>query len=194
MRKLILLLMVPMLIAVPVCSAVGTKISGFKDPGFADRVITKVLVQAEHDDLNYRDQVEKILVEKLKHKKINVDAVSYLELFVPTREYTPDDINQAINQNGFDSILNVKITEFVLGEPPTRSKISGPKTSGTAIINRGSPSILKCEFKLTDQATSATIWMASSNTEANGKFEHMVKYMADETMKALIKDKLIPKK
>ena len=100
MRKTIILIMIIMM----VCTAFG-----LAAPAKSEPLYDKVLIYCNFDDMNYRKQLENKFLKYFKTQKIT--AAKSLELMPPLKEYTAEDIDKIMKDNGLETLLEIKLLD-----------------------------------------------------------------------------------
>src|SRR5574344_526114 len=98
-------------------SCTSTKISSFKSPDVKTASFKKLLIVGNLKDIESRKILESDLRDEFKAK--GTDAVSYITVIDPLREYTKDELQKIYADNGIDAIVSVSLenssekTEYV---------------------------------------------------------------------------------
>jgi len=181
-----------------------TKITSFKDPDFSNTNFSKILIIVPFSDLELRQTTEKEFQDALYSKGIT--AITSIELFPPTREFSPDEILNLLRKFNIDGILFIASEDYWTSPtytPESRSTKGSASLIGNLISysvsarkyrsNYLSKSHITFELRLYDVNTGRTAWIAKSNTRKNAfaDFNRMMTSLAISTTNQLKKDGLI---
>ncbi|MBQ3713418.1 MAG: hypothetical protein IJT92_01950 [Spirochaetia bacterium] len=166
MRKTIILILVLLVI----CT-----ISGFTAPAKSSPLYDKVLIYCNFDDMNYRKQLE---AKFLKYFKINkITAAKSLELMPPLKEYTADDVDKIMKDNGLETLLEIKMLDCkvtseddaLVGNKLFKVYVKDVSTLASAKMN--------LDVSIVDKRTGETAFKNNFKEEA---FEDSIKEAVDE--------------
>lgn len=94
-------------------ACVRTNVTSFTDPAYRDRNLsgsTVLVWAADNLTLEERMTVEEAAVQALAGKGLTVSRG--LELFPPTREFTPEDRVSVVGEKGFDFVLTLDLLDL----------------------------------------------------------------------------------
>lgn len=174
MKKLIIVLLSLILMV----SGCVVSLTSYKDPNYADKILTKILVVASIQDLQTRMMAEKTFVNSFTKK--NIVCVSSMDIIPPTRQLDADQISTIIIEQGFDSVMILNLIDFYT----TTTHIEGStNTSGNASVygnniyhsentykNPGydlEQLTFKVDIKIYDSSNGNVIWIANSTVQGN---------------------------
>lgn len=187
MKKALLLIVPVFLLA----SCITTNTTSFVDPNYklGTYKIRKVVVKADSTSLEEILLAENALTEKFK--SLRVDAIKYVDLIPPTRNYSDKETAKIIASTGADSLFIIiagtksEVESYV---PPTyhpgtsTSYISGYGNFATVntYTNPGytsggyttSSPIMATKSFLIDLKNANTIWQAESVASGDGLFSN----------------------
>jgi hypothetical protein len=189
-RNIIALLFLPILLV----GCIATKIKGFTDHKYRGHLIRKVVICAPNAGFSFGGAIEDSFVEKFRSS--GVEAESFLVLFPPTREWNATQINIALIEKGYDSIMYVSLT----GSDTTVSTV-GYTNTGTinvygnnayyqsrsvpvSTINR----YTSTRVQIYDVETAETVWVADTTTSAGGLLFIEDKAQADSIAMVVVTD------
>jgi hypothetical protein len=196
-----------MLIAVTMFILSGcafTDMESFKDPAFAKTKYRKIVVMARIGDLKNNKYAEDQFLKSFSKK--DVDGISSMTLFPPTREVSAQEMSKTLNENQVEAVLIVALTDYWTDsyKMPDSSTTQGSGTiygnsfqySGTTTYQTG-PTLhkprAKFEVRLFDVRTDSVAWMASSFSKGNAyaNINTIMDSLADKTVSSLSKEGLI---
>lgn len=180
MKKLFFVLSICILFLLAGCSQ--TKVTSFVDPDFKDKKYMKLIIFAATDNLALRSKFEKIVInqfnERNQYKQYSVFAVSSLDLFPPTREIKPEEVQAVFEANQIDGILQIEVkgsqmkTDVIQfpSQTNSRSTIIGNDiyTNSTTYSSdiKSTTTSTSYDIKIIDVETGKTAWMATANTSS----------------------------
>jgi hypothetical protein len=137
-----------------------------------------------------------------------ISAWTGIQLVPPTRQYSTDELNSIIRENGIDSVLIVGLTEYWTSQQyiPQSSTINGSATIiGNTIsyaqqtntyggFNISKPR-MSFESRLFDAKTGNVVWMSTSLTRGNAfaKFVDLASSLSTSIVNRLWNEKIIAK-
>lgn len=109
MRTLLLFLLFALLF--PLTACVTSKTTGYVDPAYSSGVfqIKKVVVGVNGGGLEQTDLAETGIAQKLSD--LGVEAIRYIDIVPPTRNYSASEAFKIIGDSGADSFLIVSIED-----------------------------------------------------------------------------------
>ena len=166
MRKTIILIMIIMM----VCAAFS-----FAAPAKSAPLYDKVLIYCNFDDMNYRKQLENKLLKYFKTQKIT--AAKSLELMPPLKEYTAEDIDKIMKDNGLETLMEIKLLDCKVTSED--DAVAGTKLFKVYVKNMSTMASAKMEFDVAiiDKRSGETAFKQNFKEEA---FEDSVKESVDE--------------
>ena len=179
MRKIITVFFISTL-ALSITSCRTTQIKAFTDPDYTNFTIRKFVIEADSEG------AKQVIKDRLS--SLDVEYTFANELFLPTRQYTKDDIANIILKQGYDSYLYIgigktayssNVTSYQTNTQTTYTQNTNPYTPNYGGINATGTSTTtpmtshksrtKAEAKLYDVRTGRVIWVANLDSEAGGK-------------------------
>ena len=166
MRKTIILIMIIMM----VCAAFS-----FAAPAKSAPLYDKVLIYCNFDDMNYRKQLENKFLKYFKTQKIT--ASKSLELMPPLKEYTAEDIEKIMKDNGLETLLEIKLLDCKVTSED--DAVAGTKLFKVYVKNMSTLASAKMEFDVAiiDKRNGETAFKEIMKEDA---FEDSVKESVDE--------------
>jgi len=151
-----------------------TKITGFSDPAYSNRTYSSTVVFASNLGLEKAAELEsKICSKFMEH---GTSCYSFLTLFPPTREHTPDNVFASLSERGIDSLIML-----TAGGDYSSSQIFAYQAYGSAYSYGGSTSAQATSIPLRsyyrqsemriiviDSATREVAWIGDAKTEGKG--------------------------
>lgn len=180
-----------------------TRITSFRDPEFTGKTYNKLLIFAPFKDIESRTKMENAF--KSHFVKPNL-AVPSIELIMPTRFYTDDDLDKIFMENEIDGVLLLALTDSYSDKSyvPSTYKTQGYATFSGNVANYygttqqyGGYYVSKPRAKyalyLYDVATKKIAWISSSYTRGNAYagFGTLANSLASETVGKLKEDGLL---
>ena len=171
-----------------------TEITSFTDPAFRERRLTNVMVLASLADIALRTEAERAFVEQLN--KSGISALPSIDVIPPTRNYTAEEINRVVTDNGICDVMVIVLTDTAEKKtfiPPSFH------TYGNSTYMYGGYTVSKprLTFQITlyDAATGNAMWIASALTSgtAHADFKTIIKSLSRETAEKLKTDGFIQK-
>lgn len=160
------------------CARVRTDLTSVKDPISTNTNIRNLVVYAAFSDIETRQEVESGIASKLSEHAI--EAIPSMQILLPTRTYTKEEISSVLEKNHIDSPLTVVLTDAYSTQTyiPQISTSHGQGTiSGNAIdfssttYHTGgfylSKPIVRFTLKLFDLKQGSIVWIASTLTRGN---------------------------
>jgi hypothetical protein len=183
-----------------------TDITSFRDPAFSGRIYHKLLIFAPFKDIESRIKMENAFKNWRPQSIHTAKRIPSIEIIVPTRSYTDEDIDEILLENSIDGVLLLIMTDAYSTQsyvPPT-SSTQGFATFSGNVANYYqttkqyggyyvSKPRIKFEIYLYDVSLKKVAWMSSSLTSGNAfaRFGTLANSLAGTTMKRLIKDGLL---
>jgi len=105
--------LLPILLAIA-CGSMGvrTDAHSFKDPVCGTKNIRKILVYANVKDMQYRDVIESKIVNYFVKWNYNCVAVRSIDIVMPTRTYSTQELQKLFKENSIDAILTFTVTNL----------------------------------------------------------------------------------
>jgi hypothetical protein len=185
---------------------VSTDLKAFRDPDFAGKKYQRILVQAGFSDLNMREAAETAFVERInKHAAVGIPSLS---VFMPTRNYTADELGKIFTDQRIDAMMFVILTDAYTSQSyiPGGSTTTGQATQSGNTINYSaqtqnygghyvSKPRAKYEIQLFDIPSGKKAWIATSHSRGNAfaDFGNMITSLADSVVDQLQHDGLLKK-
>lgn len=183
-------------------------ISSFKDPDFPNYKIAKMAIRYSGHELNERDMVEKVFVNRFSKKETALETVTSLTYLPPTRTYTMEETDQILSDKGVNCIMLIKVTDSFEDEAyvPEQSKTttygrinetgdqfkaySETEKSGGYYVSLPR---MKVELTILDLKAHKTVWLASSFVKGSqySSFKNLMDTIAAKAFKQLKKDGLV---
>ena len=185
-KNYFLLLLFGIIAAVALNSCASTETTSFSDPDFRGKKYDNICVYAETSDLEWKDYIEKEMVNCLKDEGINAIQGSFL--FPPTREWNDGQIEQTLRDKGLDGYILITIEsqkvdeKYVPGEVVTEKKgeTKKKKDSSEVYVETTTTKVkegrVEKEYhtvfntKLVDVASSRIAWTATSKSNSGEIF------------------------
>lgn len=189
-----------------IISCAWTSITSLTDPEFSNLSFRKIMVTAPFSDLEYKQSVEDNFQASLKN--LGIDVVRGMDLFLPTREYSTDEMNKILKSNGIESVLIVAFTNYWSSQayiPGSSSTTGTASLIGNSIYyssrtrNYGGYYISKpnvtFELRLIEPFSGKTAWIGKSYTRGNAfaNFNTLISSLANRTSEKLFEEGLIVK-
>jgi hypothetical protein len=99
----------------PLCirkSSDEVMVAGFAAPEFRGKGVKKILVHARIDNIFFRDRVERKLAEEITDESDRrTTGVAALVLIPPIKEYTEQEIDQALSSEKIDAVIFITVTD-----------------------------------------------------------------------------------
>lgn len=151
-----------------------TQVKGFTDLDYQGYRVKKIAIRAANANFAFGEMFEQSMVSRMQNK--NIQAVSFMEMFPPTRKWTNEQIANELTKRGFDTIMYMNLTGSgsssetigyinngsvnTYGNTATFNSVSVPITGrsrNTAV-----------RITIYDVATAKTIWIGDTATHAGG--------------------------
>jgi hypothetical protein len=142
--------------------------TGYSAREYRDVSLNKIYVQARVQHAYFRDQIERRLVTSIKEQsRNNVQVVMGLDMFPPLREYSEKEIEQAINNEKFDAVLFVNVSDSNV------AVVSGWGFSGNSYGASGgtytkSSRLTNVTAEMYDPRNKNIMWKSQGNIEVRG--------------------------
>jgi hypothetical protein len=182
-RTLVLLCLTALVIA----GCAVTNLESFADPDVPNRSYRHVLIYAGSENLEFRKAMETSISERLAVKGIK--STRCIDMFPPTREFTPDEVVTKADSSGVDAYIFVEFgaqgtdieNQPIWGSTTrthgtgtsTGSTFSYQGTSQTSYQGGGTYKRKWAEFRARfyDAKSGRMIWLASANSKGAGFWE-----------------------
>ena len=174
-----LLLALPLIVCCLSVMAASTKLSSYIDPAFKDKSYKSLIDIADNMNLNERQIVELMFVEKLA--KFGIRGVRSIDHLPPTRQYTNDEIIDILIKSKAEGILYVNLTDRDVRSsyvPPTYSTdielhedmfgISGHSTTQQHGRYTVESPVVYYDVKLIDMKSGKIAWIGQGGTAGMG--------------------------
>ncbi len=185
------------------CGCATTNVKSFLDPDFSLRKINTILIWSN-------ETVEKAFIKRLKDT--HTEGFMASEIFLPTREYSGEQILKILKEKNIDTVLFVKFLDSYSSQTYVPESYS---TTGhyeaTPFVNK--PLVYKSEttkyggyyiskprlvfdIELDDVTTKRKIYVSRTHTKGNAyvSFDGMINSLTKKTIKDLIEKNLINKR
>lgn len=168
------------------CGTFGVRVDGisYTDPSFNKNSINKILVYANVHDWAYREEIETAFVKNIVAAKYDYIAIKSKNIIPITREYTEEQINTILKNNGIDAVLIFPIKDsgyynqsITLNQPyQTSGNIykSGSNYYYYDVTTNGGPQTynfkkpyLLADVDIVDVKTGIKIWTVQFNAGGN---------------------------
>ena len=130
MKRNILLLGVAALIGFGGCAS--TSMTSFTDPSYRSTSFSRLLVIANLSDLQWRQRLERRLVQEFREN--GIFAMEGMNLFPPTRDLTDQEKIDLLIQNQIDSYIVVGVGEIGTQQVYIPQTGSSTKTEGSVSV------------------------------------------------------------
>jgi hypothetical protein len=89
------------------CGSLGvrTDVYSYKDPFCATKSIKKIMVFANTQDMKYQDEIESAFIKYFESWNYDCIVVKSVDVVIPTRTYTKNEMQQLFKSNDLDVIL-----------------------------------------------------------------------------------------
>ncbi len=178
----------------------STQITSFKDPAYNNIQVKKMMVLAYGMSLNSRAQTERRFF-KGRFAKTTTEVIPSVDILMPTRSYTDDEINELIKQNNIDAVLIVSLVNTSSSQTYIPEVTTGTinlygntgyfsaNTFGGYYVSSPNAAF---ELKLFDPVNGNCMWIASANSYGKrlSEFFNLVDSLAIQTVKTFIQDQL----
>lgn len=203
MKKVFFVSIIFMLFFLVGCSQ--TQLTSYIDPDFKDKTFTKLMVFANIDDLGLRDKFERTIVKQFVEKNIN--AVSSIDIFPPTRKPETEEIPSILEANQIDGVLQFEgkdvqeSTKHIKGYTSTDitgTIIGNNIYADSTTYNYGGYDIkylaVSYDIKIIDAKTFKTAWMATANTRGTDvvNIDELIKSFGKGLLTKLQQDNMVP--
>ena len=170
----------------------------WRDPTYAGRPFTKVLVVGSTDNPDNRRIFEDIVVGELKSR--GVEAVASYALIANESDVKRDKVVEAVKTSGADSVLSTRLvgietkTAVVPGQSPGAGDVDlyryySPLEPQTTI--RQDYQIANLESNLFDAKTGKMVWWGRSQTFPTTNIGRISRELGQNVIKALKSAKLL---
>lgn len=204
---------------VAVAGCASTEMRAFTDPDFKGHTFKRLLISGRLEHLDQQAEAEDIFVKKFAD--LDVVCTRSLDVLLPTREFSDDEMFDVLRRNNIDAVLVLRETQYY-EEQKYVPESSHTRTHGTLSANtyyhgnmahtHGSMRAtsythksggyyvslprVRHQLELYDVASKRVVWISGTFTRGNSLagFNALVKSVADETVEALVKDGLVRKK
>ena len=110
----------------------STQITSFKDPDYQNSNFKRILIVANTNDLENRQQLETKMVESFS--KEGIFALESYKLFPPTREFTNDEKVSLMLKNNIDAYISISVGESGVSQVYIPQTSSTTKTEGNVNV------------------------------------------------------------
>jgi len=175
-RPVIALVIVGIIVSIYSCAY--TNITSVVDPQFRDKMYSRVLIISTFSDISYKMEVERQCI--LYCSQNNISVVAESEILPPVREYSPEEIEERLEEYKIDGILIIALKDYWESNyyvPESSSTTGSATVVGNSIYysqrkqNYGGFSYSKprisFESRFYDIESEQFIWRASSLTKGN---------------------------
>lgn len=182
----------------------STSMTSFRDPSFATKTFHKILVVAPFADMESKTKAEGAFVKRLA--KYSAEGIPSIQVFMPTRTYTNEELLKLLSENMIDGVLLVTLTDAYTKQAyvPASSSTYGQATLTGNTVNYSahtqqyggyyiSKPRVRYEMRLYDVLTGNTAWVATSLTRGNAfaSFDTLIGSLADTAVDKLRDDGLL---
>lgn len=190
--KLIIVLLI-LAIFIPGC--VSTRLTSFADPKYEKIEFKSICINFEEQGLVKKKDAEMIFSFVLRKGLPTLQTLTATNIFLPTREYTKNEIYSTLKEKGCDGYLVVELKgeshEITSGTPYVNSK--------GHIFGGGSESTQTRSYNifLYDVNTGDCVWTAGSEMKGSDTwtdFDNFVSAMAKKVRQTLIMQRYISNK
>ncbi len=160
-------------------SCIESDIESYTDPDYKETKFTRFIVDLTSLPDTARIEASKEIFKRLRDNKF--DVIDITQLIPPTRNYSIEEIKEALKNSGYDNILR-----FIVTSDRSKSEVAGylNNTNGYATLNGNSvyghtQSIALPITSHVGQTTTTafiydannlhTAWQANISTKASGK-------------------------
>ncbi len=156
----------------------GSDITSFKKDNYEIKLNANILITFNASDLSLRKNAEQYFVDELN--KIGINAVSYIILFPPLREYDQNYVDSILNKNKITMYLSIDITDVFQKEvtiPESYSTHSTYIGNGNIITEHSRTDVsggqkiskprMNFDVEIFDYSIKENIWKASVKTRGN---------------------------
>ncbi len=181
-----------------------TNLTSFRDPEFAGKNLHKILVVVPFSDLESRQTAETAFVNRFAG--YGVEAVPSMQMLMPTRTYTNEELAKILFENKVEGVLIVKLTDVSSTQTyvPQSSSTYGQGTLSGNTINYSSQTYsyggyyiskprVRFELQLFDVSSGKVAWVGTSLTRGNAyaRFKTLINSLAGSAVRQLVQDGLV---
>jgi len=210
MNKFILKLCLTAFLVVLIASCATTETTTFTDPAFRGKQFGKICVLADVSDLKYKQKLEREMAKNLA--SIGATVTTGSQLFPPTREWTEEQMQEILTNEGIEGYLLVawkdkQVQEtYKPGQSVSETKGEVKKRDGKdvyterTVTSQTGGSVEKefksyFEAKLIDVKSRNTAWIATSYSQSGewfgSDFDLIMESYAEDISKNLQKDGIV---
>lgn len=152
---------------------VHTRISDFRDPGFARQRFHRIAVDYIERGLRHKEQGEQTLARTLEEETERLEAIPCSRIVPPTRDYSDEEFADRLRQHGCDGYLVVRLTDKEYshhGHHGYAGMVFDADVEDLAefILEESADNVNLCyHLELIEVESSRCVWTASSETLAN---------------------------
>jgi len=170
----------------------GSEITSFKKDNYEIKSDANILITFNTPDLSLRKKTEEYFVDELN--KININAISYINLFPPLREYNQSYIDSILNKNKITMYLSIDITDAFQKEetiPKSYSTHSTYNGTGNGISEDSRTDVsgeqkiskprMNFDVEIFDYSLKENVWKAAVKTRGSAFLNY------DDLCKKLVK-------
>ena len=185
----------------------STRTTSSVDPDFTGKKFKKICVKVDVEDLETRQKLEKLVVEKFL--SVGVKSGTSFMMLYPTKNWSDEEINKLLSKDLFDGLLVISITSKELekayipkSSTTTRTRKykddkgetvvkTNTTTSNSTDVRRSYSSNFTSE--LFEVKTYKKAWIATSKSFAGhyGSFNLIFKSFANDLVQKLADDGLV---
>ena len=95
------------------CGSMGVRTDAYsyKDPLCSTKPIKKIMVYANIQNMQYRDEIESAFIDYFMSWNYDCIAVKSLTIILPTRSYTKNELQEIFKSNNIDAILMFSVQD-----------------------------------------------------------------------------------
>lgn len=152
---------------------ISTKVNDFTDPEYKQFQAKKILVQVPGREF------EQVFVKQASKQRLTTEVITWSSLFLPTRQYTQQQIAQTLQDKQIDAVLHIDLqrehSDAQGGGYVTNNNGFGYSTH--SIPTRET----QASAKLTLADSQVQVWTAEIQTDAQGAYN----VQRDDTMESI---------
>ncbi|GAB4220450.1 MAG: hypothetical protein Kow00102_07700 [Spirochaetota bacterium] len=95
------------------CGSMGVRTDAYsyKDPLCSTKPIKKIMVYANIQNMQYRDEIESAFIDYFIRRNYDCIAVKSSTIILPTRSYTKNELQEIFKSNNIDAILMFSVQD-----------------------------------------------------------------------------------